>query len=263
MDVVTAFANAGRHGHDHRRPLRPGLQGHASRVQIFAVYDELTKDEPKRQFTIGIVDDVTHLSLHGEAVEPPTPPRKAPSSASSGASAATAPSARTRTPSRSSATTPISMSRLTSSTTPRRPAASPSATCASATSPSRARTTSTRPTSSPATTRPTSCKDFPMVQRRQARRHLPHQLPVGLRGARQAPATPTRSATSPRTTCSSTPSTPSTSPSRSAWASAPTPSCRPRSSLWPTCMPKDEAVKYMKDAADALLHEEGHGRCPE
>ncbi|MDD4095056.1 MAG: pyruvate:ferredoxin (flavodoxin) oxidoreductase [Oscillospiraceae bacterium] len=31
--------------------------------QILAVFKELTKDEPKRQFTIGIVDDVTNLSL--------------------------------------------------------------------------------------------------------------------------------------------------------------------------------------------------------
>ena len=54
---------------------------------------------------------------------PPTPPRKAPSSASSGVWAATAPWAPTRTPSRSSATTPTSMFRRTSSTTPRRPAA--------------------------------------------------------------------------------------------------------------------------------------------
>ena len=30
---------------------------------MFAVYDELKKDEPKNQFTIGINDDVTHLSL--------------------------------------------------------------------------------------------------------------------------------------------------------------------------------------------------------
>ena len=62
----------------------------------------------------------------------------------------------TRTPSRSSATTPTSTSRPTSSMTPRRPAASPSATCASVTRSSRARTTSTRPTSSPATFLPTS-----------------------------------------------------------------------------------------------------------
>src|SRR5699024_9573995 len=30
---------------------------------VFAVYEELKKDAPKRQFTIGIVDDVTNLSL--------------------------------------------------------------------------------------------------------------------------------------------------------------------------------------------------------
>ena len=48
---------------------------------------------------------------------------RAPSSASSGASAATARWARTRTPSRSSATTPTNTCRPTSSTTRRRPAA--------------------------------------------------------------------------------------------------------------------------------------------
>ena len=31
--------------------------------QIKAIYDELAKDEPKNEFTIGIVDDVTNLSL--------------------------------------------------------------------------------------------------------------------------------------------------------------------------------------------------------
>ena len=36
---------------------------------VFAIYDELAKDAPKRQFTIGIVDDVTNLSL--EEVEAP------------------------------------------------------------------------------------------------------------------------------------------------------------------------------------------------
>ena len=30
---------------------------------VFAIYDELAKDEPRPEFTIGIVDDVTHLSL--------------------------------------------------------------------------------------------------------------------------------------------------------------------------------------------------------
>lgn len=36
--------------------------GHAP-ADIFAVYDELKKDAPKRHFTVGIDDDVTHLSL--------------------------------------------------------------------------------------------------------------------------------------------------------------------------------------------------------
>ena len=35
-------------------------------ASIFAVYKELAKDEPKAQFTIGIVDDVTNLSLAEE-----------------------------------------------------------------------------------------------------------------------------------------------------------------------------------------------------
>ena len=32
-------------------------------ASIFAVYEELSKDAPKQEFTIGIVDDVTNLSL--------------------------------------------------------------------------------------------------------------------------------------------------------------------------------------------------------
>ena len=80
----------------------------------------------------------------------------APSSASSGVWAATVPLAPTRTPPRSSATIPTSTSRPTSSMTPRRPAASPSAICASAISPSSLLTISTRLTSWPATCLPTS-----------------------------------------------------------------------------------------------------------
>ena len=30
---------------------------------VKAVFDELDADEPKRRFTVGITDDVTHLSL--------------------------------------------------------------------------------------------------------------------------------------------------------------------------------------------------------
>ena len=62
LDVVTAFANAGR-----KATIVGGRYGLGSKdtppSSVFAVYNELKKDEPKRQFTIGINDDVTHLSL--------------------------------------------------------------------------------------------------------------------------------------------------------------------------------------------------------
>ena len=150
LDVVTALANAGRTG----ITVCGGRYGLGSKdtppASLFAVYEELSKAAPRRQFTIGIVDDVSGLSLEEKSA--PNTAAPAPSSASSGALAATAPWAPTKTPSRSSATTRTSTSRPTSSMTLKRPAASPSATCASATSPSAAPTTSTRPTSWPATT---------------------------------------------------------------------------------------------------------------
>ena len=63
MDVVTALATQGRG--DIR--VIGGRYGLGSKdtppASVFAVYDELTKAEPKHQFTIGIVDDVTGLSL--------------------------------------------------------------------------------------------------------------------------------------------------------------------------------------------------------
>ena len=62
LDVVTAFANAGR-----QAAIIGGRYGLGSKdtppKSVFAVYEELQKAEPRRQFTIGIVDDVTHLSL--------------------------------------------------------------------------------------------------------------------------------------------------------------------------------------------------------
>ena len=68
LDVVTALANAGR-----MIPVIGGRYGLGSKdtppASVFAVYDELAKAEPKRQFTIGINDDVTHLSLE----EKPSP----------------------------------------------------------------------------------------------------------------------------------------------------------------------------------------------
>ena len=74
MDVVTAFANAGREA-----TIIGGRYGLGSKdtppSSVFAVYSELTKAAPKRQFTIGIVDDVTNLSL---------PEEKAPNTAAPG-----------------------------------------------------------------------------------------------------------------------------------------------------------------------------------
>ena len=63
QDVVTALANAG--WNDIK--VIGGRYGLGSKdtppASVFAVYSELKKDEMKRQFTIGIVDDVTNLSL--------------------------------------------------------------------------------------------------------------------------------------------------------------------------------------------------------
>ena len=63
QDVVTALANAGMNDVQ----VIGGRYGLGSKdtppSSVFAVYDELKRDEMKRQFTIGIVDDVTHLSL--------------------------------------------------------------------------------------------------------------------------------------------------------------------------------------------------------
>ncbi len=63
MDVVGALRNAGKDD----IVVIGGRYGLGSKdtppSSVFAVYDELKKDAPKRQFTIGIVDDVTNLSL--------------------------------------------------------------------------------------------------------------------------------------------------------------------------------------------------------
>ena len=64
LDVVTALANAGKTDIQ----VIGGRYGLGSKdtppASVFAVYSELKKDEMKRQFTIGIVDDAvsyTHL----------------------------------------------------------------------------------------------------------------------------------------------------------------------------------------------------------
>ncbi len=63
QDVVTALYEQGRSD----LVVVGGRYGLGSKdtppSSVFAVYDELAKDEPRREFTIGIVDDVTHLSL--------------------------------------------------------------------------------------------------------------------------------------------------------------------------------------------------------
>ncbi|MBQ3498086.1 MAG: pyruvate:ferredoxin (flavodoxin) oxidoreductase [Clostridia bacterium] len=63
LDVVAALAATGRTG----LTVTGGRYGLGSKdtppSSVFAVYDELAKDAPKPQFTIGINDDVTNLSL--------------------------------------------------------------------------------------------------------------------------------------------------------------------------------------------------------
>ena len=63
LDVVTALATAGKAD----IKVVGGRYGLGSKdtppSSVFAVYNELSKDEPKNGFTIGIVDDLTGLSL--------------------------------------------------------------------------------------------------------------------------------------------------------------------------------------------------------
>ena len=63
QDVITSLYEAGISG----IKVVGGRYGLGSKdtppASAFAVYDELKKDDPKREFTIGIVDDVTNLSL--------------------------------------------------------------------------------------------------------------------------------------------------------------------------------------------------------
>ncbi len=74
LDVVSALAQAGR----KVDCIVGGRYGLGSKdttpASVFAVYDNLAKDCPKDHFTIGIVDDVTNLSLE----EKPAPNTAAP-----------------------------------------------------------------------------------------------------------------------------------------------------------------------------------------
>ena len=75
LDVVSALANAGKND----VKVIGGRYGLGSKdtppASVFAVYEELNTAEPRRQFTIGIVDDVTGLSL---------PEKDAPNTAAEG-----------------------------------------------------------------------------------------------------------------------------------------------------------------------------------
>ena len=72
LDVVSALREAGRDG----IVVTGGRYGLGSKdtppASAFAVFEELKKDEPKREFTLGIVDDVTNLSLPEEPNSPNT-----------------------------------------------------------------------------------------------------------------------------------------------------------------------------------------------
>ena len=62
LDVMSAMSEAGR-----QATIIGGRYGLGSKdttpASVFAVYEELAKAEPKARFTLGINDDVTHLSL--------------------------------------------------------------------------------------------------------------------------------------------------------------------------------------------------------
>ena len=74
MDVMTSLADAGRND----IKVIGGRYGLASKdtppASVFAVYKELAKANPKTRFTVGIVDDVTKLSLR-ETSAPDTAPK--------------------------------------------------------------------------------------------------------------------------------------------------------------------------------------------
>ena len=75
QDVVSALYEAGKTG----IKVVGGRYGLGSKdtppASAFAVFEELKKDEPKREFTIGIVDDVTNLSCPGRGCAQHCSPR--------------------------------------------------------------------------------------------------------------------------------------------------------------------------------------------
>ncbi len=74
QDVVTALAEGRQTGSspfEEQPRVVGGRYGLSSKEftpgMIKGIYDELTKDEPKNHFTVGILDDVTHTSLDYDA----------------------------------------------------------------------------------------------------------------------------------------------------------------------------------------------------
>ena len=153
---------------DHRRPVRPLVQGsdpgHAPPGLRRAVR------RPAEAPLHGGHLRRRHAPQPADRRRlPDAPARRARSRPSSSASAPTAPSGRTTPPSRSSARAPTSSPRASSSTTPRSRAARPSRTCASGRCRRGRPTSSTQPTSSPATSSGSSTRSRSSTSRSPAR----------------------------------------------------------------------------------------------
>ncbi len=151
LDVVAALAEAHTRGERAVLPLvTGGRYGLSSKEltpgMVAGVFAELARDRPRPRFTIGIIDDVSGLSL--PYARRWTSSRPTPSARSSSASARTEPSARTRTRSRSSEPRRTCTRRGTSSMTRRSQARRPCRTCASGRSRSARRTWCATPASS-------------------------------------------------------------------------------------------------------------------
>ena len=73
VDVCTAFCNRGNSALQNDVKIIGGRYGLSSKdtnpAQIVAVYDNLASSRPINSFTIGIEDDVTHLSLKAEPLD--------------------------------------------------------------------------------------------------------------------------------------------------------------------------------------------------
>src|SRR5262249_9748624 len=74
LDVMTALGEARAEGESPFKTeprVMAGRYGLSSKeftpAMVKAVFDELGKESPRRHFTIGIIDDVTHLSLPWDA----------------------------------------------------------------------------------------------------------------------------------------------------------------------------------------------------